>query len=145
MAPIVYFPRHLILAGSAIFGMLLALGVHILGQRFGLNLGDLWKDGELIPARAAIAWWLISAVAFVAGYVTASLLHSAVSGQLPLRVRHALIAVGVLLLIAAGQAASDPSPLPTIAGFLAGIGALFLGATMSFSGAYFALRITETA
>src|ERR1700754_2349856 len=112
MAAPLYFTPRLILAGAALFGMLLALGVHILGQRFGLNLGDLWNatNGAFIPARTAIAWWLISAVAFVGGYVSAILLHSAVSGQLPRRMQQALIGGGLLLLIAAGQAASGPSP-----------------------------------
>jgi hypothetical protein len=140
MAQLVHFPRLLILAGAAVFGMLLALGVHILGQRFGLNLGDLWGNSDLMPGIAAVAWWLISAVAFVAGYFTATLLHSAASGQLPPRMRQALIGGGVLLLAAAGQAASGPSPIPTVAGILAAIGALFLGAIMAFAGAYFALE-----
>jgi hypothetical protein len=48
--------------------------------------------------------------------------------------------VGVLVLAGAGQAASAPSPIPTISGVLAGLAALFLGAVMAFSGAYFALR-----
>jgi hypothetical protein len=107
MAGTITFPRHLILVGAAVFGVLLALGVHILGQRFGLNLGDLWTTDApgLIPATAAIAWWLIAATAFVGGFMTASLMHSAVSGQIPRRMRHFLIGVGVLLLAAAGQAA----------------------------------------
>src|ERR1700761_7918308 len=140
-APLYFTPR-LILAGAALFGMLLALGVHILGQRFGLNLGDLWviERGGLIPARAAVAWWLISAVAFVVGYITAILLHRAVSGQIPRRLQHMLIGGGLLLLIAAGQAASGSNPAPTVAGLLASIAALVLGALMAFSGAYFALE-----
>jgi hypothetical protein len=142
MAGTITFPRHLILVGAAVFGVLLALGVHILGQRFGLNLGDLWTTDApgLIPATAAIAWWLIAATAFVGGFMTASLMHSAVSGQIPRRMRHFLIGVGVLLLAAAGQAASAPSAIPTVPGLLAGIVALVLGAIMAFCGAHFALR-----
>ncbi len=142
MAGTITFPRHLILVGAAVFGVLLALGVHILGQRFGLNLGDLWTTDApgLIPATAAIAWWLIAATAFVGGFMTASLMHSAVSGQIPRRMRHFLIGVGVLLLAATGQAASAPSAIPTVSGLLAGIVALVLGAIMAFCGAHFALR-----
>jgi hypothetical protein len=142
MAAVTTYPRHLILAGAAVFGVLLALGVHILGQRFGLYLGDLWKTDApgLIPASAAIAWWLIAATAFVGGFVTASLMHSAASGQIPRRMRQFLIAVGVVLLAAAGQAASAPSAIPTVSGLLAGIVALVLGAVMAFCGAHFALR-----
>lgn len=135
-------PRRVILAAAAIFGLLLALGIHIILQRFALNLGDLWRTDspELIPARAALAWWLIAAAAFVAGFVTANLLDSAASGQLPVRLRQFLIAIGVVMLAAAGQAASAPSAVPTLSGLLAGVAALGLGAVMAFCGAHFALR-----
>jgi len=36
--------------------------------------------------------------------------------------------------------ASAPSPIPTVAGVLAGLAALCLGAVMAFCGAHFALR-----
>jgi hypothetical protein len=142
MAKIAYFPRHLILAGAMIFGVLLALGIHILIQRFDLYLGDLWKtdSAELIPARAAIAWWLIASVAFVGGYATATLLDSAVSGQIPVRLRQLLMLMGVVMLAAAGQAASAPNAIPTMSGVLTGVVALCLGGAMAFCGAHFALR-----
>lgn len=135
-----YFPRRLILAAAMISGVLLAIAVHMLGQRFGLDLGGLWRSADQVPARAAIAWWLIAATAFVGGYVAATLLDSAVAGQIPQRMRQFLIGLGVLLLAAAGQAASGPSAIPTIAGVLAGVVALVLGAVMAFCGAHFALR-----
>jgi hypothetical protein len=142
MAETTYFPRRIILAAALLSGMLLALAVHMLGARYGLDLGGLWRSDvhEFMPAGAAIAWWLIATVAFVGGYVTATLMQSAVSGQIPQRMRQFLIAVGVLVLAGAGQAASAPSPLPTVSGVLAGIAALCLGAAMSFCGAHFALR-----
>lgn len=142
MAKPAYFSRSIILAGSILFGVLLALGIHIIIQRFNLNLGDLWKSDvpELIPARAALAWWLIAAAAFLTGFITASLMSSAVSGQLPQRLRRFLIAVGVIMLAAAGQAAAAPSPIPTLSGVLAGLAALCLGALMAFCGAKLALR-----
>jgi hypothetical protein len=67
-------------------------------------------------------------------------MDSAVAGQIPPRMRHFLIAVGVLVLAGAGQAASAPSPIPTTSGVLAGLAALCLGAVMAFCGAHFALR-----
>jgi hypothetical protein len=67
-------------------------------------------------------------------------MQSAVSGQIPQRMRQFLIAVGVLLLAGAGQVASAPSPVPTVSGMLAGLAALCLGAVMAFCGAYFAMR-----
>jgi hypothetical protein len=142
MAETTFFPRRLILGGAMITGVLLALAVHMLGARYGLNLGGLWRSDarDLMPAGAAIAWWLIATVGFSGGYFTATLMHSAVSGQLPQRMRQFLIAVGVLLLAGAGQAASAPSPVPTISGVLAGLAALCLGAAMAFCGANFALR-----
>jgi hypothetical protein len=142
MAETTYFPRRLILAGAMIAGVLLALAVHMLGARYGLDLGGLWRSdtGDFMPAGAAVAWWLIATVGFSGGYFTATLMDSAVSGQIPHRMRQFLIAVGVLVLAGAGQAASAPSPIPTISGVLAGLAALCLGAVMAFCGAHFALR-----
>jgi hypothetical protein len=142
MAETTYFPRRIILAAALLSGVLLALAVHMLGASYGLDLGGLWRSGthEFMPAGAAVAWWLIATVAFVGGYFTATLMQSAVSGQIPQRMRQFLIAVGVLVLAGAGQAASAPSPLPTVSGVLAGVAALCLGAAMSFCGAHFALR-----
>ena len=142
MAETTFFPRRLILGGAAISGVLLALAVHMLGARFGLDLGGLWRSDarEFMPPGAALAWWLIATVGFCGGYFTATLMDSAVSGQIPLRMRQFLIAVGVLVLAAAGQAASAPSPLPSVAGVIAGFVALGLGAVMAFCGAHFALR-----
>jgi hypothetical protein len=142
MAETTYFPRRIILAAALMSGVLLALAVHMLGARYGLDLGGLWRSdsNELMPAGAAAAWWLIATVAFSGGYFTATLMQSAVSGQIPQRMRQFLIAVGVLVLAGAGQAASAPSPIPTISGVLAGLAALCLGGAMSFCGAHFALR-----
>ena len=138
------FPRHLVLTGAVVTGLLLALAVHMLGARYGLDLGGLWRsgDGSFMPAGAAIAWWLIASVGFSGGYFTATLMHGAVSGQIPQRMRQFLIGIGVLVLAGAGQAASGPSPVPTLSGVLAGLAALCLGAVMAFCGTYFALRRT---
>ena len=38
MAETTYFPRRLIRAGAMISGVLLALAVHMLGARYGLDL-----------------------------------------------------------------------------------------------------------
>jgi hypothetical protein len=120
----------------------LALAMHMLGARFGLDLGGLWhSDGnDLLPAGAAIAWWLIATVGFCGGYFTASLMHSAVSGRIPRRLRQLLIVVGVLLLAGAGEAASAPGQGPTLSALLSSLAALSLGAVMAFCGAHFALR-----
>jgi hypothetical protein len=142
MAETTYFPRRLILAAAMISGVLLALAVHMLGARYGLDLGGLWRSDtrSFMPAAAAIAWWLIATVGFCGGYFAATLMDSAVSGQIPPRMRQFLIVVGVLVLAGAAQAASAPSAIPTISGVLAGLAALCLGALMAFCGAHFALR-----
>jgi hypothetical protein len=126
MAETTYFPRRLILGGAMISGVLLALAVHMLGARYGLDLGGLWRSDttDFMPAGAAIAWWLIATVGFSGGYFTATLMDSAVSGEIPMRMRQFLIAVGVLVL----------------AGVPTGLAALGLGAVMAFCGAHFALR-----
>lgn len=137
-----YFPRPLIFAGALVSGVLLALALHMLGMRIGLDLGGLWRTdlAEFMPARAALAWWLVATAGFAGGYFTATLMHHAVAGQIPPRMRQFLIAIGVLVLAAAGQAASAPSAGPTTAGVISGLATLLLGAVMAFCGAHFALR-----
>jgi hypothetical protein len=135
------FPPRLILAAAVTCGVLLALAVHTIGQRFGLDLGSLWQSGtaELIPATAAIAWWLVALVAFVGGHTAAVLMDRAASGQVPPLLRQFLIVVVVLVLAAAGQAASGTNAIPTVAGVISGLIALGLGGAMAFCGAHFAL------
>jgi len=142
MAETTIFPRRLILAGATISGVMLALAVHMLGQRFGLDLGGLWRNDptNFMPAGSAIAWWLIAAMGFVSGYVTANLLDSAASGRIPRRMRHFLIGIGVLVLAGAGQAASAPNAIPTASGVTAGLIAVMLGGIMAFCGAHFAMK-----
>jgi hypothetical protein len=138
------FPNRMILAAAAISGVLLALAVHMIGARFGLDLGGLWRSNarDFMPAGSALAWWLIAGVGFYGGYFAATLMHSAAHGQIPQRMQHFLIAVGVLVLIGAGQAASGPSSAATLAGFVSALAALGLGAAMATCGAHFALRRT---
>jgi hypothetical protein len=146
MSETIHFPRHLILAGAMAAGVLLALAVHMLGARYGLDLGGLWQTqgpadgGAFMPAGSAIAWWLIATVGFSSGYFIANIMHSAVSGEIPQRMRNFLVVVGVLMLAGVGQAISGPSPVPSAGGVLAGLAALCLGALMAFCGANFALR-----
>src|SRR5207245_5123594 len=113
MAETIFFPRRLILGAAVISGVLLALAVHMLGARYGLDLGGLWHSDthEFIPAGAAIAWWLIASVGFSGGYFPANLMQSAASGQVPPRMRQFLVAVGVLLLAGGGQGALAPGPV----------------------------------
>ena len=142
MAETAYFPRHLILGGAMMSGILLALAVHMLGAQYGIDLGGLWRSDtkELMPAGAAIAWWLVATASFSGSYFVATLMHSAPSGRIQQRLRQFLIAIAVLFLAGAGQAAAAPSAVPTIAGLLAGLAVLGLGALMAFCGAHFALR-----
>src|ERR1700744_6612398 len=137
MAETNFFPRRLILGGAMISGVLLALAVHMLVARYGLDLGGLWRSDtkSFMPAGAAIAWWLIATVAFSGGYFTAKLMHSSVSGQIPQRMRQFLIAVGVLLLAGARQDAYAPTHVPTFSGVLAGVAELSHGPVVAICGA----------
>lgn len=136
-------PRHIILPGALIAGLLFALAVHMIGQRFGLDLGALWSASttpQIVPFKAALAWWITASGAFGGGYLAASLMAGAASGGLPPLLRYLMIGLGVLVLAAAGQAASAPASVTSASGVLAGVAALILGAAMAFCGAQMALR-----
>src|SRR5947207_13182784 len=108
-----YFPRPLILAGAMISGVLLALAVHMLGARFGLDLGGLWRSSsEFMPAGAAGAWWVNATGGFCGGYFSVSFMDNGASGAIPPRMRQFLTALGVLVVEGAGHAVSAPSPVP---------------------------------
>jgi hypothetical protein len=136
------YPRNIVLAGAMGCGVLVALAVHMLGQRFGLDLSGLWRSDEIkiVPIGAAVAWWLIATVGFAGGYMAATLMHGAASGQMSRAMWQFLAGVLVLLLAGAGLSASAPSTGPVMARVLAGVIALFLGAGMAFCGAHFATR-----
>jgi hypothetical protein len=136
------YPRNIVLAGAMGCGVLVALAVHMLGQRFGLDLSGLWRSDEvrIVPIGAAVAWWLIATVGFGGGYIAATLMHGAASGQMSRAMWQFLAGVLVLLLAGAGLSASGPSTGPVMARVLAGVIALFLGAGMAFCGAHFATR-----
>src|SRR5258708_176075 len=132
MAEATYFPRRLILGGAMISGVLLALAVHMLGAVYGLDLGGLWRSDttDFMPAGAAIAWWLIAAVGFSGGYFIATLMDSAVSGQIPARMRQFRIAAGGLILAGASQAVTPPLSIPPSSGCLDRLTAPWLPAVM---------------
>jgi len=136
------YPRNIVLAGAMGCGVLLALAVHMLGQRFGLDLSGLWRSDEpkIVPFGAAVAWWLIATVGFGGGYTAATMMQGAASGQMSRSMWQFLAGVMVLLLAGAGLSASGPSTGPIMARVLGGVIALFLGAGMAFCGAHFATR-----
>ena len=138
------YPRNIVLAGAIGCGVLLALAVHMLGQRFGLDLSGLWRSDEvkIVPFGAAVAWWLIATVGFAGGYIAATLMVGAASGQMSRAMWQFLAGVMVLLLAGAGLSASGPATGPVMARVLAGVIALLLGAGMAFCGAHFATRRT---
>lgn len=136
------YPRNIVLAGALGCGVLLALAVHMLSQRVGLDLSGLWRGGDsrVVPIGAAVAWWLIATVGFAGGYITAMLMFGAASGQMPRAMWQFLAVVMVLLLAGAGLSASGPATGPAIAQVLAGVITLVLGTSMAYCGAHFATR-----
>lgn len=136
------YPRNIVLAGAMGCGVLLALAVHMLAQRFGLDISGLWLGDQVkvVPFGAAVAWWLLATMGFAGGYIAATLMHGAASGQMSRSMWQFLAAVLVLLLAGAGLSASGASSGPVTARVLAGVIALLLGAAMAFCGAHFATR-----
>jgi hypothetical protein len=110
MAETTTFPRRLILAGAMISGLLLALAVHMLGQRFGLDLGGLWRND---PRQLHADRLGHSLVADRRNGLRRRLRHGEPDAQRGIRPHPAadaavLIGIGVLVLAGAGQAASAP-------------------------------------
>lgn len=138
------YPRNIVIAAAMGCGVLLALAIHMLGQRFGLDLSGLWRGDQvkIVPLGAAVAWWLLATVGFGGGYIAATLMVGAASERMSRAMWQFLAAVLVLLLAGAGLSASGPSTGPVMAKVLAGVLALFLGAGMAFCGAHFATRRT---
>lgn len=136
------YPRNIVIAGAMGCGVLLALAVHMLGQRFGLDLSGLWRGDQvkIVPIGAAVAWWLIATVGFAGGYIAATMMYGAASGRMSRAMWQLLAGVLVLLLAGAGLSASGPSTGPVMVRVLAGVIALLLGAGMAFCGAHFATR-----
>ena len=136
------YPRNIVLAGAMGCGVLLALAMHMLGRRFGLDLSGLWRGDQvaIVPLSAALAWWLIATVGCAGGYISAALMYGAASGRLSRTMWQFLAGVLVLLLAGAGLSASAPSTGPVMGQVLAGVIALLLGAGMAFCGAHFATR-----
>lgn len=136
------YPRNIVMAGAIGCGVLLALAVHMLGQRIGLDLSGLWRGDvvRIVPIGAAMAWWLIATVGFAGGYIGATLMQGAASGQMSRSMWQFLAVVLVLLLAGTGVSASGPATGPVMARVLAGVIALVLGASMAFCGAHFATR-----
>jgi hypothetical protein len=136
------YPRNIMIAGAMGCGVLLALAVHMLSQRFGLDLAGLWVGDQVkvVPIGAAVAWWLIATVGFAGGYIAATMMYGAASGHMSRSMWQLLAGVLVLLLAGAGLSASGPSTGPVMARVLAGVIALLLGGGMAFCGAHFATR-----
>jgi len=63
--------------------LLLALAMHMLGARFGLDLGGLWRSDtrEFMPAGRGDRVVADRKAGFSGGYFTATLMHSAVSAR----------------------------------------------------------------
>src|SRR5690349_24371476 len=93
------YPRTIIIAAAMGCGVLLALAIHMLGQRFGLDLSGLWHGDQvkIVPLGAAVAWWLLATVGFGGGYIAATLMVGAASGQMSRAMWQFLAAVLVLL------------------------------------------------
>lgn len=137
------FPPLMIFTTAIVLGLLLALAVHIVAVRLGLDLGGIWSSGPdgLMPASSAAAWWLVATVGFVSSYVTTSIMSGAASGRIPPRIRQLFVVAVVIILAAAGPAASGGGAnRSTASAVIAGLAALSLGAVMAFCGAWFALR-----
>ncbi|MCC6888545.1 MAG: hypothetical protein IT536_08435 [Hyphomicrobiales bacterium] len=137
-------PRPLVLTVATTCGVLAAIAAQIVLARRGIELAGVWR--ELLSARglqlrAAAAWWMMAASAFLAGLVVAALLSRFPLPWLRFRL---LRWVGALLLVAAlahiGHGAAMKAGIAPGIHAAASFVALLAAALMALFGAYFAAR-----
>ena len=134
--------RHSLLIAAVAGGMMVAMIVEITLARRGMELMGVWQAllrGGGRQLHAALAWWAITGIAFIASFAIA-----AVTSRISWLYFRSLrwVAAGVLALALATIANEAPLSAPGAAGAqaLATFTALLAAMMMAWFGAFFAVR-----
>lgn len=137
-------PRSLVLTVATTCGVLAAIAAQIVLAQRGIELAGVWR--ELLSARglqlrAAGAWWMMAASAFLAGALVAAVLSRF---ALPwLRFRLLRWVAGAMLVAAVahvGHGAAMKAGVAVGIHTAASVAALVAAALMALFGAYFAAK-----
>lgn len=125
-------------------GVLLAVVVKVALARLGLDLGTLWQSVTAPHAsqlRAAVAWWLIAGISFIAGFVIGALTKYLMANPNRFNALRWLgAAMIVALLVVVGREAVAPSASKPLLNVTIGVALLCLAGVLSLLGAYFTVR-----
>lgn len=135
-------PRVLVYGAAMTCGALVALAVHIVLGRAGIDLTGLW-DRPAAPGRGqlqwALAWWLIAGAGMFASWLTVGMLRADPDRRGLSPLQWTLAAALVIMLAAAGRGSGSTSPALSQA-MLASLAAMGLGTLTAGLASYFVLR-----
>jgi hypothetical protein len=137
--------RTLVLGAAISGGVVLAIVAQVILAQLGLDIATIWhavKVPRAAQLRAAMAWWLIAGITFMAGFAIAALVRYLVAnpGRIPGWVAWVggLVAVAGLTLV--GGKATASNELGAFASVTTGVAVLVAGGALSLLGAFFAMR-----
>lgn len=137
--------RTLIFGAAISGGVLLAIVVQVVLAQLGLDITAIWQAAKVTRAAhlgAAMAWWLIAAVAFIAGFAIAVFVRYLVANPPRISDRFGwaggLVAIACLTVI--GGRATASHEFSAAASVITGMAVLLAGGALSLLGAFFAVR-----
>jgi hypothetical protein len=137
-------PRPLVLVAATTCGVLAAIAAQVLLSQRGIELAGIWREllsTRGLQLRAAGAWWMMAASAFLAGAIVAAVLSRF---PLPWQRFRLLRWIAGAILVAAlahvGHAAAMKPDTAVAIHTTASFSALCAAALMALFGAYFAIK-----
>lgn len=136
------FPRVLVYGAAMTCGALVALAVHIVLGRVGLDLAGLWTQPALPgpgQVRWALAWWLVAAAGVFASWLTVGMLRADPQRRGLSPLQWTLAGALVIVLASAGRGSAGGS-LGATQAMVASLAAIGLGTVTAALASYFSLR-----
>lgn len=137
-------PRPLVLITATLCGVLAAIAAQIVLAQRGIELAGIWR--ELLSARglqlrAAGAWWMMAASAFLIGAAVAAILSRFPLPWLNFRLLRWIVGAALVAALAhIGHAAAMKPGIAVSIHVGASFAAMCAAALMALFGAYFAAK-----